>query len=222
LEESLEREAALQERLDKLVQERMDQLAERSERSKKDSSLDDDSMTNSNQSQRQISVFNENLVTLDAIVNRKIILAFINQYRAGDLQKDPLQLIFSDARAIISKKFVENRDRDCNTRAEWLSWSKEKLFQTLEKRYRSENIADNDTLSRLRDCKLRIYFANHGSAELNKLVVKIWRIIDDMTPEELGDPKLQAQFIKMFFNNLSNKEPSKPTKDRDRPARTAD
>ncbi len=107
LEEALEREAKLQERMDRLVQERMDQLAERSK-------LEEDSMTNNNQNQKQISVFNENLHTLDAKVNRTTVLAFINQFRAGDLQKDPYQLVFMDARAIISKKFLENRD--CNTR----------------------------------------------------------------------------------------------------------
>ena len=50
---------------------------------------------------------------------------------------------------------------------------------------------------------------------MNKLIVKIWKIIDDMTPEELADSKLQTQFIKMFWDVLSSKEPSKPIKDKD-------
>ena len=169
---------------------------------------DDDLTTNHHQKHPQSFIYNNDVLNLDAKVNKSTVMAFVNQFRQKEFTKTPLELIYPDAKRLISAKFFECGD--CDTRGVWLLWPKKKILEILEKRYHDEkSISDIDTLTKLRDCPLRVYFGKNDSPEGQKLIVRIWKIVEEMTTEELGNYQLQKQFVKLFWDLLSNKDESK-------------
>ena len=169
---------------------------------------DSDLTSNLNQEPVQPFIYNNDVLNLDQKVNRQTVIPFCNQFRQKEFSKNPLELIFPSARRLISAKLIESGD--CETAAEWLSWSKEKIIETLQKRYESEKcISDVDTLSKLRGLSLGIYFGRNESPEGQKLIEKVFKIVEEMTTEELGNYQLQKQFVKLFWDLLSRKDESK-------------
>ena len=169
---------------------------------------DGDLTSNLYQEPVQSFIYNNDVLSLDQKVNRQTVIPFCNQFRQKEFSKNPLELIFPSARRLISAKFIESGD--CEKASEWLSWSKEKIIETLHKRYESEKcISDVDTLSKLRGLSLGIYFGRNDSPEGQKLIEKVFKIVEEMSTEELGNYQLQKQFVKLFWDLLSRKDESK-------------
>ena len=192
---------------EELLKQQILQMESRMETTMNGNNDDNDDLT-TNQNKRQSFIYNNDVLSLDTRVNKSTVLPFVNQFRQSEFTKEPLDLIYPDARRLISAKFIECGD--CDTRGEWLLWPKKKILETLEKRYHDEkSISNIDTLTKLRDCSLKIYFGKNDSPEGQKLIMKIWKIVEEMTTEELGNYQLQKQFIKLFWDLLSNKDESK-------------